>query len=381
MGIFDSIIGSTILGGIFGTANQQSSNDMNYKINQQNLAWAREQFYKNLDWSQQQYFGTQDFDREMNQVQFGQQQQLMDKQFQNQMALNKQQQDYNSAVNQRKRLEGAGLNPYMMMNGGSAGTASGSSASGGSASAPTGSNVGTSPVSNPSMLPMQANNSASAAIIDGLFNMSVRASNAKKANEEARSVSIDNDFKAARLEAEIDKLKSEAKDYQTRASLNDLHRRFGDAVFSDDVNLHKYNAMNAEAQNALLISQTALNNTMSAEVQKRLDKFDENFQMNMALMASRIYANRAAAGASYAAARKSVADAVYQETMNRGWNHSLAFEYAQNILDSQFYNNIVAEKEGILLGKQIRQAGQDYWNPFRYAGNLLGPASNLLKFR
>lgn len=32
--------------------------------------------------------------------------------------------DYNSAVNQRKRLEEAGLNPYLMMDGGSAGTAS-----------------------------------------------------------------------------------------------------------------------------------------------------------------------------------------------------------------------------------------------------------------
>ena len=31
--------------------------------------------------------------------------------------------DYNTATNQRKRLEDAGLNPYLMMNGGSAGTA------------------------------------------------------------------------------------------------------------------------------------------------------------------------------------------------------------------------------------------------------------------
>ena len=31
--------------------------------------------------------------------------------------------EYNSAVNQRKRLEEAGLNPYLMMDGGSAGTA------------------------------------------------------------------------------------------------------------------------------------------------------------------------------------------------------------------------------------------------------------------
>lgn len=35
-----------------------------------------------------------------------------------------QQNDYNSALNQRKRLEEAGLNPYLMMDGGSAGTAS-----------------------------------------------------------------------------------------------------------------------------------------------------------------------------------------------------------------------------------------------------------------
>ena len=37
--------------------------------------------------------------------------------------------EWNSAKNQRARLEAAGLNPYLMMNGGSAGTASSTSAS------------------------------------------------------------------------------------------------------------------------------------------------------------------------------------------------------------------------------------------------------------
>lgn len=43
---------------------------------------------------------------------------------------------YNSASEQRKRLEEAGLNPYLMMNGGTAGTASGASASGSSSGSP-----------------------------------------------------------------------------------------------------------------------------------------------------------------------------------------------------------------------------------------------------
>lgn len=62
-----------------------------------------------------------------------------------QKLMQDEQNQYNSASAQRKRLEDAGLNPYLMMNGGDAGTASGATASGAQASGTPGQAVGYQP--------------------------------------------------------------------------------------------------------------------------------------------------------------------------------------------------------------------------------------------
>lgn len=79
-----------ILSSIINAASQQSTNQSNYKIAQMNNKYNYEMFKK-----QQQY--NWDMWNAEN--------------------------EYNTAANQRKRLEEAGLNPYLMMDGGSAGTA------------------------------------------------------------------------------------------------------------------------------------------------------------------------------------------------------------------------------------------------------------------
>lgn len=92
--------GSGLIGGLFGAIGQRKANEANMKINQMN--------------------------NEFNE-------RMLDKQLSFQNEMWEKTNEYNTASNQRKRLEEAGLNPYMMMNGGNAGTAS--SMSGGSASA------------------------------------------------------------------------------------------------------------------------------------------------------------------------------------------------------------------------------------------------------
>ena len=79
-----------ILSSIINAASQQSTNQSNYKIAQMNNKYNYEMFKK-----QQQY--NWDMWNAEN--------------------------EYNTAANQRKRLEEAGLNPYLMMDGGSAGIA------------------------------------------------------------------------------------------------------------------------------------------------------------------------------------------------------------------------------------------------------------------
>lgn len=106
--------GLGLLGGIFGNQSSQQSNretnQTNMKINQMNNAFNAAEASKMRDWQ------SQEWSRQFNLTN-----------------------EYNTAAAQRQRLEDAGLNPYLMMNGGSAGTAvsqSGMSGAQGSAAPP-----------------------------------------------------------------------------------------------------------------------------------------------------------------------------------------------------------------------------------------------------
>lgn len=82
--------GASLLGNLIGAKSQKSANDANRDINQMNNEFNERMMQKQMDY--------------------------------NTMMWNKQN-DYNSPLAQRQRLEAAGMNPYMMMNGGSAGNA------------------------------------------------------------------------------------------------------------------------------------------------------------------------------------------------------------------------------------------------------------------
>lgn len=82
--------GSSLLGNIFGASSQNSANKTNLKINQMNNEFNERMMQKQMDY--------------------------------NTMMWNKQN-AYNDPKAQRERLEAAGLNPYMMLNGGNTGVA------------------------------------------------------------------------------------------------------------------------------------------------------------------------------------------------------------------------------------------------------------------
>lgn len=82
--------GASLVGNIVGGISQRKTNEMNYKINQMNNEFNERMMEKQMAWNEEMW--------------------------------NKQN-EYNTASNQRKRLEEAGLNPQLMMKGGSAGTA------------------------------------------------------------------------------------------------------------------------------------------------------------------------------------------------------------------------------------------------------------------
>lgn len=97
--------GTSLLGGAFnGKMNKKAAKEYNKgqkEIAQMNNTWNAIEAEKNRDWQSAQ----------------------TDKQNQWNLDQWNRENEYNSASSQRARLEEAGLNPYMMMNGGSAGQA------------------------------------------------------------------------------------------------------------------------------------------------------------------------------------------------------------------------------------------------------------------
>lgn len=112
--------------------------------------------------------------------------------------------DYNSAVNQRKRLEEAGLNPYLMMDGGSAGTAT---------TAPTADTSAVqhapdvaSTISQGSIALGSSISNAASQIASQVYNSKLMDANVRKVNADAASSEqdklykeIQNEFAAARF--------------------------------------------------------------------------------------------------------------------------------------------------------------------------------------
>lgn len=118
--------GSAIAGNAMNKHSVDRTNETNMQIAQMNNEWSEKMMEKQMA-----------YNTEMNQTQFNQAKELQGIQNDYQTEMWNKTNEYNSPENQRERLEQAGLNPYIMMSGGSAGTAmamNGSSASAGGSS-------------------------------------------------------------------------------------------------------------------------------------------------------------------------------------------------------------------------------------------------------
>ena len=120
------------------------------------------------------------------------------------------QNEYNSASAQRQRLEDAGLNPYMMMDGGSAGTASSSSA----------------PSHNqPQQIPMQAGHvdpyyrpvSDTASMQNAFATLLDKSSDIALKREQQIGMGIDNQYREQLAKAEIAKLLADSHNTELRS--------------------------------------------------------------------------------------------------------------------------------------------------------------------
>lgn len=258
------------LGTVAGLISNSQTNSSNQKINQQNIEFQREQNQLDRDFNSAEAEKNRNFQQQMQE-------------YQNQ---------WNSASSQRQRLEEAGLNPYLMMNGGSAGTASGSTASGAQASS---SSNGA-----PSMIP---NQSAAGVIMQGAqqFNeaylQQVQADNVK-----AQTADI-----LAKLAGYKDMLPDMKA--QLKATVNSINQGI-------QTNLADQHVKEAQARNYDKASQKA--DKEMAILDKELSYMDENQSLKVRSIIASIAVAYSQKYLNYKSASKMIAETLTENATRDG---------------------------------------------------------------
>lgn len=229
--------GSNLLGNMFGFANNRNTNKTNLKIAQMNNEFNERMLQKQID------YNTEMWNKEN---------------------------EYNTASAQRQRIEAAGLNPNLMMNGGNAGTAS----SAGAISPPSASEVGKQEAFTPDFSGI---GSAAQTAVAQMQQREVNLANIQKTNEEANGLRIENQYRAAKAVADIENMKSNTNDNNASAALKNIQHDLQEQTFSSDV---KYKQHEAEAMewNALSAKTNYYLKT------KELATFNERFRYDCALI-------------------------------------------------------------------------------------------------
>lgn len=162
--------------------------------------------------------------------------------------------EYNSASSQRKRLEEAGLNPYMMMDGGSAGSASSM----------------TSPAAQPAVVPQMQGATMQPADMSGLSGLRGIASEfiaTLKAQEDIRGQQlinegqeIENEYKADKLLADLEKTRTESGFVRSQTKGQDIMNRFRPEMLSSEIRQRNTDIMFTQlrAQGQMIANLTAL---------------------------------------------------------------------------------------------------------------------------
>lgn len=283
-GVVGSAIGagSSLIGGIAGTGIQNSANK---EIAQMNNAFNEKMFDKQVA-----------YNKEMYQQQLGDQWKFYNDSKQNawDLVANQQQfqtdmwnknNEYNSASAQRERLEAAGLNPYLMMNGGSAGTAqtmSGSAGAAPSGAAPSGQGV-TPPTATPYSVDYSGITAGLGRAIDVLSSIPDR----KVKEAQANNLRIEGQYIAGKAMAQILQMKTEAKTKEARLALDKLIADFDNNLKVSNMAVNEQNIAESKARTQLAVTENLMR-------QKQLDFLPQQQKIELAQAAADIAFKRSA---------------------------------------------------------------------------------------
>lgn len=299
--------GASLLGNIFGSKSQSDTNRTNLQIAQMNNEYNERMFNQQLEYNQDMFNQQVDYDWKKTQYQ-------TEKNNAAQLAAIGMQQEYNSAVNQRKRLEAAGLNPYLMMSGGNAGTSSAVSSSAGTGGSPSAMGVNAPTASPAVMQAFRPDFSGVTGVIQTLLDIQaqkgVREAQASSLGEQASGFKIENKYKADKLLSEIYNSKADYNLKNSQEALNNMSFARMQAMFSSDVSKAQREADNAQFTGELIRAQTAWQQLQGLLGAKELKYYDQKVLQELAIMSAQQYSLVAAGKASEAQARQAIENAL-----------------------------------------------------------------------
>lgn len=242
--------GASLIGGAASTAAQNAANK---EIAQMNNAFNEKMFDKQVA-----------YNKEMYQQQLGDQWKFYNDSKQNawDLVANQQQfqtdmwnknNEYNSASAQRERLEAAGLNPYIMMNGGSAGTAQ--TMSGSSGAAPSGGAPSAQGVTPPTATPYSADYSGITAGLGRAIDVLSSMPDRKVKEAEANNLRIEGKYIAGKAIAQILQMRTEAKTKEARLALDRLIADFDNNLKLSNMAVNEQNIAESKARTQLAITE------------------------------------------------------------------------------------------------------------------------------
>lgn len=174
--------GASLLGNIFNRSSQNSANSTNMRIAQMNNQWSEEMMQKQMDYNTDMW--------------------------------NKNNK-YNSASEQRRRLEQAGLNPSLMMNGGSAGVAQAASSPG---------------LPSPAQAAVQPNRYDFSGIGQAIQNAYIAQGQRNQMDANTRFLNTQADWYAARASADISKIIAETKSHTAKTYWQNVQNQFAQGL-------------------------------------------------------------------------------------------------------------------------------------------------------
>lgn len=296
-----------ILGNVLGNKSQSDTNKTNLQIAQMNNEYNERMFNKQLEYNQDMFNQQIEYDWKKMQEQNTHNALMAEGAFNRQAK-------YNSAVEQRKRLEAAGLNPYLMMSGGNAGTASAVSGSSGTGGSPSAMGVNAPTASPVVMQAYHPDFSGATGVIQTLLDIQaqkgVREAQASSLGEQASGFKIENKYKAEKLLWEIYNSKADYNLKNSQEALNNMSFARMQAMFSSDVSKAQREADNAQFTGELIRAQTAWQQLQGLLGAKELKYYDQKVLQELAIGAAQQYSLVAAGKASEAQARQAIENAL-----------------------------------------------------------------------